>query len=126
MAEGNNGDKRRAPTVAEATARLILLMNLLESKTPKLLVQLSVADIANVIGQLQIALEHPNNIGPAAKGARQTCDRLIGILNANQVGLGETLALGYIPGFKWGLVPIPEEPEQPPSPIISTEGPKNG
>lgn len=121
---GNNGDNTpRGATVQELSARLTLLMSMVQAKCPRATLEINTKDIVVLIGQLQIALTHKLNTGPPAVAAKKICDWLITFMDDIQAGVGETLAIGYRRDFKWGLVPISEKPEAPPSPIISTEGP---
>lgn len=121
---GTNGDNTpRGATVQEMSARLKLLMSMVQAKCPRTTLEINTKDIVMLVGQLQIALTHNLNTGPAAVAAKKMCDWLITYMDDIQAGIGETLALGYRPDFKWGLVPPPVKPAAPSSPIISTEGP---
>ena len=55
------------------------------------------ADLACLIGQVQLALRHPANTGYSAVRARELVTQLIDELDAAAPGLGEYLRLGFDP-----------------------------
>jgi hypothetical protein len=88
--------------------QMVLALAELERQHGFLMLELGWADVVILVGSIQLALRHPDNLGYTADRARKIKDDIIAIMEMDVPALGPLMRMGDDPSADWSTVGNPK------------------